>query len=508
MSKEKSNLQKSISNVKFGILNQFITIALGIILPRLVLVSLGSEANGLLNSINQAIVYLALLEGGIGLTITKALYGPVAQNNQEEINGIMSAANCFYRNVGKLYLIGVLVIAVVYPFVIKSSISKVTIFIVILLTGLPQVINFFFQGKLRTLLQVDGRGYILTNLSTVVFIGTSISKIILLLNGFGIIALQTMYLIFNLIQMIFITYYVKKNYSWMNLKVEPMTNKIGKRKSVFLHQISGFIFSNTDMLLISFFCNLKIVSVYAIYSMFFSMVSTLISNFTSSFVFVMGQKFQVDREKFLKWNRIFETGNMILVFALNFVLYNCILPFLKLYTEGISDVSYIDKILPVLFMVIQIIQSGRFASQKIIEYAGEFEETQPHAVAEMLINIIVSVIGVKILGIYGVLLGTICALIVRSILMIYYSNCKILHISQKRSYIKWFSNMITLMILCKVSSVYYIKLDTYMSIVIYAVILTVIALAIFSIVGICVDKSIFRFIKDEMKGKRDEKNTN
>ena len=79
MSKEKSNLQKSISNVKFGILNQFITIALGIILPRLVLVSLGSEANGLLNSINQAIVYLALLEGGIGLTITKALYGPVAQ---------------------------------------------------------------------------------------------------------------------------------------------------------------------------------------------------------------------------------------------------------------------------------------------------------------------------------------------------------------------------------------------------------------------------------------------
>ena len=138
------------------------------------------------------------------------------------------------------------------------------------------------------------------------------------------------------------------------------------------------------------------------------MISTLISNFTNSFVFVMGQKFQADREKFLKWNRIFETGNMILIFTLNFVLYSCILSFLKLYTGGISDVSYIDKNLPVLFMVIQIIQSGRFASQKIIEYAGEFEETQPYAVAEMLINIIVSVIGVKILGIYGVLLIIIC----------------------------------------------------------------------------------------------------
>ena len=60
----------------------------------------------------------------------------------------------------------------------------------------------------------------------------------------------------------------------------------------------------------------------------------------------------------------------------------------------------------------------------------------------------------------------------------------------------------------KKTYIIYIKLDTYVSIVIYAAILTVIALAIFAIVGICVDKSIFRFIKDEMKGKRNEKNTN
>lgn len=59
-----NNAIKVKKNIIYGLLNQFITLAFGIILPKIVLVSIGSEANGLLNSVNQAIVYLALLEGG------------------------------------------------------------------------------------------------------------------------------------------------------------------------------------------------------------------------------------------------------------------------------------------------------------------------------------------------------------------------------------------------------------------------------------------------------------
>lgn len=263
----------------------------------------------------------------MGLAITKALYGPLANNDINEINGIMSASDIFYRKVGKMYLIGIILIASTYPFIIQSSISKLTIFIVILLTGLPQVVNFFYQGKLRMLLQVDGKRYVLSNLTTAVYIGTSITKIILLLNGFGIIALQFMYLVFNLIQMIFIVLYVKKNYSWLDLNVKPLSDKIGERKSVFLHQISGFIFSNTDMLILSYFCGLKTVSVYAIYNMFYSMISGLISNFTGSFIFVLGQKFNLNKKDYIIVKNSFDTFNMALVFSMQFVLYQCILPF-------------------------------------------------------------------------------------------------------------------------------------------------------------------------------------
>ena len=80
-----TNLQKILRNIGSGLVYQILTLVLGITIPRLVLVNLGSEANGLLNSVNQALVYLVLLEGGVGLTITQALYKPVADREHSDI---------------------------------------------------------------------------------------------------------------------------------------------------------------------------------------------------------------------------------------------------------------------------------------------------------------------------------------------------------------------------------------------------------------------------------------
>ena len=104
--------EKIKRNIASGIFYQVVTIILGIVIPRLVLVNLGSEANGLINSTNQALTYLALLEGGMGLSITQALYKPVAIDCHQEVNEIMSTANLFYRNVGKWYFLGVIFVSI------------------------------------------------------------------------------------------------------------------------------------------------------------------------------------------------------------------------------------------------------------------------------------------------------------------------------------------------------------------------------------------------------------
>ncbi|MGO5387290.1 hypothetical protein ACTQXK_07330 [Catenibacterium mitsuokai] len=436
------NVRRSFYNIFFGMLSQIISIALGIIIPRLVLVSLGSESNGLLSSVNQALVYLSLLEAGIGTATLQALYKPVAEEDKSSINQIMAATNIYYKRVGLYYFIATLSLAIIYPIVVKSGLSYFTIFSVILLSGLSQVINFFFQGKYRILMQVEGKNYILTNLGTIINVFTSISKIILLLLGCDIIVLQLMYFIFSLLQMIYIMKYIKKNYKWLDLSVTPNYDAISQKNSVLIHQISGLIFQNTDVLILTVACGLKVVSVYSMYVMLFGMIGTTISTINSGVSFAMGQAYNTDKKKFNILYNAFETYNMSLTFSLYCVATIFIIPFLKLYTAGVTDINYFDKLLPYLFVATYLLSNGRSAAQRVIEYAGHFKLTQDRSIIESAINVVVSLVGVVKFGIYGVLLGTIAALLYRTNDMILYSSKRLLKRSPSKTYLKWGTNLV------------------------------------------------------------------
>ena len=56
--------RKVVTNIIVSTLSQLITLILGLLLPRLILTSWGSEYNGLINSVTTIMRYLALLEAG------------------------------------------------------------------------------------------------------------------------------------------------------------------------------------------------------------------------------------------------------------------------------------------------------------------------------------------------------------------------------------------------------------------------------------------------------------
>ena len=137
-----------------------------------------------------------------------------------------------------MYLVAVLLLAVIYPFVVKTEIDKLTVVSVIVLNG--RVVNYFFQGKYRILLQAEGKTYLLSILSTVIYILTSASKIILIQFGFNIIAVQAAYFLCNMIQMLFIELYIRKHYKWIDLKAKP-DRFHSPKNSVMLHKIAGLV---------------------------------------------------------------------------------------------------------------------------------------------------------------------------------------------------------------------------------------------------------------------------
>ena len=252
----------SFKNLIFGLIGFVVTTLLGVIIPRLFLLTYGSEVNGLINSIRQIFSYFALLEAGVGGATLQALYGPMAKEDKQEISSILSASNRFYLKTGLLYGIGVLVMAVFYPLIVESEVPAYIIVFIILFQGEAGVVKYFVTAKLRLLLRVDGKNYILTNLGTIFTIFSDFARIALMQMGAPILVVQGMFCIIDICQVIFVVLYTRKKYNWLNLREKPNYEAISQKNSVFIHQISTLVFSNTDTIILTFFCGLKVVSVY------------------------------------------------------------------------------------------------------------------------------------------------------------------------------------------------------------------------------------------------------
>lgn len=483
---KKSTLKKSSYNIFSSVLGQIFTIILGIIIPRLYLVNFGSEINGLLNSVNQIYVYFGLLEAGVGTATLQALYKPVAEGNEHSVSRILAATDKFYRKTGLIYLAGVVVFSVVYPFAVKSDIPKMTVFAIIILNGIPSVVGYFLQGKYTLLLQAEGKQYILTNLMTLSTILVNVARIALVILGFNIVVVQTAYVTINLLRILYIMIYIKRHYKWINLKLDPDTKAISQKNSVLVMQITDMIFRNTDVLILTFFCDLKVVSVYTMYAMLLSMIVTFLDAFSQGFSFVLGQTYNTDRAKYVKLHDVYETYRMTLIFSLYSVAYVFLTPFLKLYTAGVNDISYIDKYLPLLFVLSRLLSCARVSCADVINFAQHYKLTQNRCIAEATINVVVSVACVIRFGIYGVLFGTIAALLYRSNDMIIYANKKILHRSPWITYKRWIILFAVFAFVVVFSNRFVnVETDSYLTLILYAVVFTVcICVLYFSVMSI------------------------
>jgi hypothetical protein len=473
------NAKNGIYNVIFGFLNQIVTISLGIIIPRLFLLNFGSDANGLVLSIQQIITYLTLFEAGVGAASLPELYRSISNNEQNNINSTLAAIGSYYKKTGVAYLLSISLLAVVYPLMVPSTINKLTISFIILLMGIPGAISYMFQGKYRIFMSAAGKEYVNINLSTFCQIIISILKIIILSIHANIILLQSVYCIISILQAAYIGYYVRKNFSWIDIKVKPNYDNISQKNFALVHQISILIFSNTDVIILTFACGTKVASVYIMYTLFFGMANTMYSTINSGFKFIVGQSFHKQQKNFeLRFDR-YEDVMIASAFAIFGVVYVFIIPFLKLYTRGISDINYIDKKLAFCFLITNLLATIRIPMSNIIDAAGHFKETQSRTILESSINLIVSIICVNLFGIYGVLLGTIIAMLYRTNDMILYANRRIINRSYWKSYKIIMLNAILMIIVISITNVININTGTYFYIIENLLALAFVVLLIF-----------------------------
>lgn len=498
---------RGVKNIIFGFAAQIISIGLGVIIPRLVLVNLGSEANGLLSAIGSVLTYMSLLEAGVGTATIQALYKPIAERDRDSINAIMSATHYFYRRTGFIYLALVIFIATGFTILIDTTIPRIQVFLVVLMSGLSGVLSYFFQGKFRLLLAAEGKNYVVTNITTITSVGVSIMKAAVLIAGGNVVAVQSVYFFFNLIQLAFFAVYMHRHYGWVRYNAKPNFEAISQKNAVLVHQISGLVFGNTDVLVLTVFTTLKSVSVYSMYAMIYGMVKAIAVTVSEGFVYALGQSYH-DKPRFLRMFDAYEVYNLSFTAAIFCICRILILPFLQLYTKGVNDISYIDKWLPWLFAIFYLLHNGRSSSANVISIAQRFEDTKWRSVLESAINITVSVALTYRLGIYGVVLGTIAALLYRTNDMIIYA-AGILGRSPWITYRRWFTNLGLFSIVSYLTSLVSVDLNTYPHMFAASFVLCLTVIPLFLLVNSLLEKDTaeyaFNIIKNYLHNRRRKK---
>ena len=262
---ESEKRRRIVRNIFSQFIYNGVVIVFGLILPRLYLVSFGSDVNGLVSTVKDIFAYLALLEAGIGLNAQYALYKPIACGEKHSINAILAATRHYYLRTGTLYAAITLALAVIYPLVMQTTLDYFSVFLIILFYGTPGVITFFAQGKYRPLLEVDGKSYIYGYVYTATFIIGKALTLVLLLFSDNLLLIQASYMVPTFFQVGAMALYVRKKYPWVNWHDTPNLKALSQKGSVLIHQISQVIFKNTDTVLLSIILGMKYASVYAVY---------------------------------------------------------------------------------------------------------------------------------------------------------------------------------------------------------------------------------------------------
>lgn len=401
---------------------QMTTIICGFILPRLILGHFGTEVNGLVNSITQFLGIIAFLELGVGTVVQSSLYKPLADNDNVTVSKVITSADKFFRHLGYILAIYVIVMLFYYPYLVKQNFSFTFTATLIIAISVRSFAQYFFGIVNRLLLLADQKAYIQYIAQTLAVITNTLGCYILIAFDCSVQVVYGMTSVIFFLQPLAIHIYIKKHYA-LNRKIHYDVEPIKQKWNGIAQHIAAVILTGSDTVILTVFSSLVNVSIYAVYYLPMSGSRLIIMSMISGIMALIGNLWAKqelkDLRKVFAWTEwLIHTGTT-LIFTLTAVL---IVPFVQVYTHGVSDANYIQPLFGVLLVAANSGHCLRLPYNIMILAAGHYKQTQHNYIIAAVMNIVISIIGVKQFGLIGVTLGTMAAMVYQTVWMAWYNS--------------------------------------------------------------------------------------
>ena len=478
---------------------QLVNILVGLFLPRLYLAVYGSEINGVVSTVNSFISYFSYLEAGLGLTMIHSLFKPLANQDFNELNGLLSFAKNKYKRISYIYFILVLCVSFVFPIVQPSSaLGSVEFFFLVLVIGLYGAVDFYSMAKYRVLLTADRKEFVISNAMIIAQIVRFIFVWILLRFNISVVIVKIAPVLTLAMRSLILNIYVRKKYPHIDFSAQPSSFVEGKNQQydALLLQVSISTSVSLPTIIISHFLGFKEANVYAVYSLAINAIIQVISALSSGVSPMLGRS--IAQKKNIE--KTYDLYDYIVSYAIAVCFSTTVimlLPFVKLYTNVVNDTRYLYYSYAILISIWAAVYSYRIPVTAVVNAAAIYTKNRWSNFINLAIQIFLGIIGTIFWGIPGLLIVMILAALHRNISLSVKNASEVLHNGIKKSIIRHILIVITVCVSYLIAGNFVLdRCNTFLSWVIFGGLTFIIELICCGLIWFAIDYKVFKQCKE------------
>lgn len=404
---QEGRTKKSLKNIAYSLSNQILNLILQFITRTVFIHYLGAELLGINGLFTDVLGLLSMADLGLNVAMVYSFYKPLAENNKIRI----AALTQFYKRVYSVITIVVSTIGIciipVLPYLINLERDVPNIGKYYLLSLLNIV--FSYVGIYKTsVLTADQNNYIITRITMI----TNLAKMILQIFAVVVFRSFMAYLIIGpfviLVNNICASKYASKIYPFINDKTELPSNEkkdiLKNILSVFVYKVSNVLLTATDNIIISIIIGTVVVGIYSNYLLVQSKIVLIYSLIFSSVTASVGNLIVTGTP--LKKYQVFKCEQSI-SFAASVVIVPCYICLINPLINVWLGANYIFEFSTVIFIGLNLYMSCVLQPLwSFREATGLYNKTKWIMVACAILNLILSVVLGKIMGINGIIFAS------------------------------------------------------------------------------------------------------
>lgn len=401
-------IKNSVRNISYRLLSQVASIILKFVSRTIFIYILGVEYLGINGLFSEILQMLSLADLGFGTAMVYSMYKPLAEHDEKRLTQLVA----LYKKIYTIIAISITVIGIsVVPFLnyLVNMDKDIPYLNVYYLLYLANTVSSYLVVYKTCILNADQKNYLISKYNTIFNFGSLIVTSVFLLLTHNFMVYLIVQVAATYANNFYVSHIAEKRYPYINNIVEKLPKEEEKQifqnvKSVFIYKAANTLVGSTDNTLISLLIGTITVGFYSNYCMIVNNITLFINIIFSSVTASLGNLVVEENKK------------------KNYDVY-CLMQFMSFMISSVAiTVTYL-----VINDLINVWLGEKFVLEPLVSFAialnmyfsvvlmpiwsyreatGMYLQTKYVMVATAVVNLVVSVILGKMLGLAGILFAT------------------------------------------------------------------------------------------------------